>query len=127
MVRKSLILIVLLFFVGNAWAVTPAETALLPLGLKVLAALVAVLGLMLVLSALVKKSGRWFPAAKNTAIRLIEVRYLSPKKVLYLVEVNGAQLLLAASADRLEKIAQWPADETFGQLLQDQVASREAE
>lgn len=89
-------------------ATESGETDLLPMGLKVMGALVIVLGLVLLLYALLKKSGRWIPSAQNREIKLIEVRYLAPKKALYLVEVKGTTLLISATNDRMETLVQWP-------------------
>ncbi len=98
-----------------AFAVEAAETQLLPMGLKVMAALVVVLGLVLLIYAGLKKSGRWIRSGKDSAIQLIEVRYLAPKKALYLIEVNGSKLLLSGTAGRLEAVAQWEvSDGTAG-------------
>ncbi|MDY0191448.1 MAG: flagellar biosynthetic protein FliO [Desulfuromonas sp.] len=90
-----------------AFAVDTADTQLLPMGLKVTAALSVVLGLMLLIYAVLKKSGRWIRSGKESAIKLLEVRYLAPKKALYLIEVNGTKLLLSGTAGRLETLAQW--------------------
>lgn len=110
-----------------ACAVEPGETDLLPMGLKVMGALVVVLGLVLLLYALLKKNGRWIPSAQNRAIKLIEVRYLAPKKALYLVEVNGSTLLISGTNDRLETLAQWSGETSqptpFDHVLQEQSLS----
>ncbi|MEA3466161.1 MAG: flagellar biosynthetic protein FliO [Thermodesulfobacteriota bacterium] len=106
-------------------AVESAETDLLPMGIKVTGALVVVLGLVMLLYALLKKSGRWIPSAQNREIRLIEVRYLSPKKALYLVEVKGSTLLISGSGDRLETLAKWSGEPStptsFDRALQEQL------
>jgi len=90
-----------------ACAADGPETQLLPMGLKALAALVVVLGLVLLIYAWLKKNNRWIRTGKNSAIKLLEVRYLAPKKALYLVEVDGAKLLLSSTPGRLETLAQW--------------------
>jgi flagellar protein FliO/FliZ len=106
--------IVLCMWPSFALAVDEAETQLLPMGLKVTAALAVVLGLMLLIYAALKKSGRWIRSGKDSAIKLLEVRYLAPKKALYLIEVNGTKLLLSGTAGRLEAVAQWQlSDETI--------------
>ena len=90
------------------WAADPADLELVPMSLKVMAALAVVLGLVLILYALLRRGGRWLPSGQNSAIKLIEVRHLAPKKILYLVEVNNSTLLLGATAERLEALAEWP-------------------
>ena len=75
---------------------------------QMVAALAVVVGLILVLSWLGR---RWFnagggPAAGHRYIRLVETRYLAPKKSLFLVEVDGEYLLLASSGEQLNFIKQ---------------------
>lgn len=101
------------------------------MSLKVMGALTLVLGLVLLLYALLKKSGRWIPTGQNREINLIEVRYLAPKRALYLIEVNGTRLLLSGTGERMESLAQWPAQpqktETFENLLNESVQPVAAE
>lgn len=75
---------------------------------QMIAALAVVVGLILVLSWL---GGRWLntgggPAAGQRYIRIVETRYLAPKKSLFLVEVAGEYLLLASSGEQLNFIKQ---------------------
>ncbi|WP_145023815.1 FliO/MopB family protein [Geobacter argillaceus] len=75
---------------------------------QMIAALAVVVGLILVLSLL---GGRWLnagggPAAGQRYIRLVETRYLAPKKSLFLVEVAGEYLLLASSGEQLNFVKQ---------------------
>ena len=75
---------------------------------QMIAALAVVVGLILVLSWL---GGRWLnasggPAAAQRYIRVVETRYLAPKKSLFLVEVAGEYLLLASSGDQLNFVKQ---------------------
>jgi flagellar protein FliO/FliZ len=106
MVRALLLSFILL--PTAVYALDSVETELVPMGLKVMAGLILVLGLVLLLYALLKKSGRWIATGQNREINLIEVRYLAPKKALYLVEVNGSKLLLSGTSERMETLAQWP-------------------
>lgn len=70
--------------------------------LQMLAALAFVVGLILLAKYL---SGKLFGARFNSAatkhIRIVETRYLGPKKSLLLVEVGGEYLLLANSEESL--------------------------
>lgn len=124
MMRALLLSLILL--PTTAYALDSVETELVPMSLKVMGALTLVLGLVLLIYALLKKSGRWFPSGQNREINLIEVRYLAPKKALYLVEVNGSKLLLSGTNDRMETLAQWPLDKgtpsAFEQVLNEEPA-----
>jgi flagellar protein FliO/FliZ len=76
--------------------------------LQTLAALAVVIGLILLFYYV---SNRWLRgglAAGNPQkyIRIIETRFLSPKKSLLLVEVGGEYLLLSSSGDGLQFIKQ---------------------
>lgn len=102
------------------------ELELIPMSLKVMAALALVLGVVLLCYALLRRS-RWIPAGKHSAINVLEVRHLSPKKTLYLVEVKGSVLLLGGTTDRLETLGQWPADQnSFEQELKAQLKEEDA-
>jgi flagellar protein FliO/FliZ len=75
---------------------------------QMVAALAVVIGLILILSWL---GGRWLnagggPAAGSRYIRVVEARYLAPKKSLFLVEVAGEYLLLASSGEQLNFVKQ---------------------
>ncbi len=75
---------------------------------QMVAALAVVVGLILVLSSLGR---RWLNTGGGTAagqryIRIVETRYLSPKKSLLLVEVAGEYLLLASSGEQMNFIKQ---------------------
>ena len=75
---------------------------------QMIAALAVVVGLILVLSWL---GGRWLnatggPTAGQRYIRIVETRYLAPKKSLFLVEVAGEYLLLASSGEQLNFVKQ---------------------
>ena len=76
--------------------------------LQMIAALAIVVGLILLTRHF---SGKLLgaPAATRFAskhIRLVETRYIAPKKTLILVEVGGEYLLLASSEDSLTLIKQ---------------------
>ncbi|BDV41461.1 flagellar protein [Geotalea uraniireducens] len=76
--------------------------------LQMLASLALVLGVLFLFYYV---TNRWFKlgAVAKTGerhIRLVETRYLAPKKSLVLVEVAGEYLLLGSSGDRLNFIKQ---------------------
>jgi len=81
---------------------------LVALTLQMVASLAVVLGLIYLFYHL---SNRWFKLGAQTRggerhIRLVETRYLAPKKSLVLVEVGGEFLLLGSSDDALTFIKQ---------------------
>jgi len=82
---------------------------LVALTLQMVASLAVVLGLIYLFYHL---SNRWFKLGAQTRgsserhIRLVETRYLAPKKSLVLVEVGGEFLLLGSSGDALTFIKQ---------------------
>jgi len=78
--------------------------------LQMIAALVLVVGLILLTYYLSTRLMRKIPALKpgSQHIRVVEVRALGPRKALVLVEVAGEYLLLASSGDHLNLIKQVP-------------------
>jgi len=86
----------------------PGSPSLVILTLQMLASLAVVLGLIYLFYYI---SNRWFrlgaPArGEERHIRLVETRYLAPKKSLILVEVGGEYLLMGSSNDNLTFIKQ---------------------
>jgi flagellar protein FliO/FliZ len=75
---------------------------------QMFAALAIVIGLILITRHFSGKLFKAMPAGRFAArhIRLIETRYISPKKSLLLVEVGGEYLLLSSSGDNLSLIKQ---------------------
>lgn len=75
---------------------------------QMMAALAVVIGLILITWHFFNKFTRSATAGRFAArhIRLVESRYIAPKKSLLLVEVGGEYLLLACTADRLTLIKQ---------------------
>ncbi len=123
---RTLLSSILILVATPALAAENAAPGLLESVLKLIAGLVAVLGIMLLLYALSKKGLPFLPRPGGGAgrrIKIVEMRSLGPKKALYLVEVGGQQLLLGAGAERIELItrleAREPAD--FDRTLQDQI------
>ncbi len=133
MILRTLLIAAWILQPMNGYALVAADTELLPMGLKTLAALTVVVGVMLLVYALLKKSGRWLKTGQDSAIKLLEVRYLAPKKALYLIEVKETTLLLSATSERMETLAQWPVNidhssdgeiKSFATDLEQQVSSR---
>lgn len=84
-----------------------AETSsdLMVSGLKMLAGLVLVLGLLFLLYALSRKGLGFLPGSKEGLIRIIEVRSLGAKKGVCLIEVRGQELLLGFGPERIDCLA----------------------
>ena len=77
--------------------------------LQMIAALAIVIGLILVTWHFSGKLMRGLPGAQHLSskhIRLVETRYLGPKRALLLIEVGGEYLLLSSSDNRLSLIKQ---------------------
>ena len=76
--------------------------------LQMIAALAIVVGLILLTRHFSSKFIGVAPAGRLTSkhIRLVETRYIAPKKALVLVEVGGTYLLLASSEDSLTLVKQ---------------------
>lgn len=75
--------------------------------LQMLAALLLVIGLILLVYYLASRLMRKIPALtpSNQYIRVLEVRTIGPRKALLLVEVAGEYLLLASSGDNLNLVS----------------------
>jgi flagellar protein FliO/FliZ len=75
---------------------------------QMIAALSIVVGLILVTRHFSGKILKGLPAGRFTSrhIRLIETRYIAPKKSLLLIEVGGEYLLLSSSGDNLSLVKQ---------------------
>lgn len=96
---------------GSALAIDdpmPGNITLFGSILQMVAALAVVLGIILLfyyVSSRILKIGS-LPGGAQKYIRLIETRFLAPKKSLLLVEVGGEYLLLASSGDDIRFIKQ---------------------
>lgn len=77
--------------------------------LQMIAALALVIGLILVTWHFSGKLMRGLPVGQHLSskhIRIVETRYLGPKKALLLIEVGGEYLLLSSSDNSLHLIKQ---------------------
>ena len=76
--------------------------------LQMLAALAIVVGLILITRHFSEKLFKGLPNSRFVSkhIRLVETRYISPKKSLILVEVGGEYLLLSSAGDNLSLVKQ---------------------
>lgn len=91
-------------------------------GLRMVAGLLLVLGLMLLLYALSKRGLRWLPGSREGRIQIRETRPLGGKKALCLIEVQGRELLLGVSSERIELLCELSREPTasFEEALQRQ-------
>jgi len=100
-------LIVFIVFLLMPLPVFAAETSpnIVASGLKMLAGLAVVLGLLYLLYALSRKGLGFLPGSKEGLIQIIEVKSLGPKKGVCLIEVRGQELLLGFGPERIECLA----------------------
>jgi len=101
-----LVLLLLLPSIACAEGNSSQEFSFLSSLLQMFAALAIVIGLILLTRHFSGKIFKTLPAGRFVAkhIRLVETRYISPKKSLLLVEVGGEYLLLSSSGDSLTLI-----------------------
>lgn len=74
-------------------------------GLRVLWALLVVLGVILIIYGFARKRIPFFPGNTKGDIKVLEMRHLMPKKALYLVEVKGQEYLLGVGPETINLIA----------------------
>jgi len=107
---KGAVSVLLLFLPSLACAEgnTNQEFSFLSSLLQMFAALAIVVGLILLTRHFSGKLLKSLPASRFVSkhIRLIETRYIAPKKSLILVEVGGEYLLLSSSGDNLTLVKQ---------------------
>jgi flagellar protein FliO/FliZ len=102
------VLLLLLPSLACAEGNTSQDFSFLSSLLQMFAALAIVIGLILLTRHFSGKIFKVLPANRFVSkhIRLVETRYISPKKSLILVEVGGEYLLLSSSGDNLTLIKQ---------------------
>ncbi|MFW5818483.1 MAG: flagellar biosynthetic protein FliO [Desulfovermiculus sp.] len=94
-----------------------------PLLLKMMAALGVVLGLMLLLSAGLRKYRLGREKSGDASIKIKESRALGSKKMLCLVEVRGQDMLLGITAERIMFLSHIPPRQStasFAQVMDEQ-------
>ncbi len=100
---KKLAILLMLSMPASVQAAAEADGGdMLAAGFKVLAALVVVIGLMLLVYALSRRGLKMIPGQREGRIKVVETRGLGPRKGLFLVRVRERELLLGVSADRIE-------------------------
>jgi flagellar protein FliO/FliZ len=102
------VLLLLLPTLACAEGNTTQEYSFLSSLLQMFAALAIVIGLILITRHFSGKFLKGLPTGRFASkhIRLIETRYIAPKKSLILVEVGGEYLLLSSSGDNLTLVKQ---------------------
>lgn len=87
-------------------------TALFPAIMKVVGSMGIILGLILLFYYLSRKGVTLFPASRSGAIKVVETRYLMPKKAVSLISVRGREFLLGIGTDRVELLTpvNWKSD-----------------
>lgn len=86
---------------------------------RLLWGLLAVVGILLVLYAIVKKKFSFLNPGGHSAIKVLEIRPLQPRKALCLIEVRGKEFLLGLSADHITLLADLnqPSTGSFSEIL----------
>lgn len=86
---------------------------------RLLWGLLAVVGILLVLYAFVKKKFSFLNPRGHSAIKVLEIRPLQPRKALCLIEVRGKEFLLGLSADHITLLAELnqPSTGSFSEIL----------
>jgi len=124
---RSLLVLGILLWPATVWASDGAGSGLLAAGLKMMGALVVVLGIVLLLYAWARKKPGIFPATKTGAIKVVETRYLGPKKSLCLVAVRGEEFLLGVGQEKIELLSRLGrhASEKFEDTLQSNLEQKQ--
>lgn len=86
---------------------------------RLLWGLLAVVGILLVLYAIIKKKFSFLNPRGHSAIKVLEIRPLQPRKALCLIEVRGKEFLLGLSADHITLLADLnsPSAGSFSEIL----------
>lgn len=108
MIRAVIALLLFMPSIACAEGSTSQEFSFISSLLQMFAALAIVIGLILITRHFSGKLFKVLPANRFVSkhIRLVETRYISPKKSLILVEVGGEYLLLSSAGDSLTLIKQ---------------------
>lgn len=108
---------------SNSALGTGSDPQIWPLLLKMMAALGVVLGLMLLLSAGLRKYRFGREKAGNASIKIKESRALGSRKMLCLVEVRGQDMLLGITSERIMFLSHIPPRQStaaFAQVMDEQ-------
>jgi len=81
------------------------DPSLFSAGLRMFWGLLVVLGILLIIYAIMRKRLSFIKHNDNSAIKIIEIRHLMPKKSICLVEVRGQEYLLGLGGDTINLIS----------------------
>ena len=95
------------------------EPSMLTYSLKMVAALVVIIGLLLLIYAASRKGFGILPKQRAGSIKVLETRPLGGKKFLCLVSVRGQDMLLGISNERIENLGNLPPRAEFADTLQE--------
>ncbi len=112
-------LLALTLLAAPALAADTGSGDVLASGVRMIIALLVVLGIILLLYALSRKGFGFLPSAKGGLIKVLEMRSLGPKKGVCLVRVRDEEFLLGLGGDRVELISRIQRPEpSFDETLQ---------
>jgi flagellar protein FliO/FliZ len=95
-----------------------AEPSLLYASLKMVGALIVIIGLLLLLFAASRKGFGFMPKARGGSIKVLETKPLGGKKFLCVVSVRGEDMLLGMSNERIDYLTKLPPAKEFSAELQ---------
>ena len=95
---------------------TGEQPSLFVTSVKTLGALLLVLALIIIAAWAARKYLHFLPksAGRNDHIQIISVRALGPKRSVYLLEVEGARILVGSSDGGINLLKEFPADRNAG-------------
>ncbi len=103
---RALLLPLMIFCPSWALAQESGAPDIFPAVLKMVGALLLVLGLVFFLYAMSRRGfGSLLPGARSGQIRVVETRYLGPKKAVCLIEVRGQEFLLGVGSERVDLLS----------------------
>jgi len=101
-----------------------STSELMTSGMRVVGALVLVLGVMFIIYAVAKKRLKFLPGQRHGTIQVIEMRYLAPKKAVALVKVRGQELLVGVGQDQVNLILKLDSSHPFEETLQEKLGEQ---
>lgn len=82
--------------------------------LSMMMSFIVVIGLLLLTLLGIKKYGSGMALSNDRRIQILEVKNIGARQKLLLVEVDGEQILIGATANNMNKLAQWSVDPEAG-------------
>ena len=78
--------------------------------LSMMTSFFVVIGLLVLTPFGIKKYGSGMVQSNDRRIQILEVKNIGARQKLLLVQVDGEQILVAATANTMNKLAQWSVD-----------------